>query len=414
MNDKTLAIIVAGGRGSRIDDDPSAGKSPDNLPKQYRMLGQTCVLERCVKVFTAHPNVDNVLVVIHSDDRASYDELISAHEKLLAPVIGGSSRQQSVHNGLLAGKKLGFTGKVLIHDGARPFVTHQTICDVLENIGPDICSVPAHLVADTLKKTNDQNDIVSTVARHNIYCAQTPQGFVAGEILELHDKAAPENANGGSANEFTDDASMFEAVGLAAKIVPSPSSNFKITTHDDLARGRMMVDGIKRKVQPLHADIRSATGYDVHALVPGDGVILCGLKIPFDKKLDGHSDADVALHALTDALLGTIGEGDIGFHFPPSDPQWKGASSDRFLKAAIAMVGDKGGKINNVDVTIICEAPKIGPHREAMRQKLSQLCNLEIARVSVKATTNEKLGFIGRGEGIAAIATTTLSFGTRT
>jgi 2-C-methyl-D-erythritol 4-phosphate cytidylyltransferase/2-C-methyl-D-erythritol 2,4-cyclodiphosphate synthase len=348
------------------------------------------------------------MVVIHHDDRTIYDRLVVTRDTLLPPIIGGQSRRQSVHCGLLAARKLGFKGKILVHDAARPFVDHKTIASVLDKVSQGICAIPAHPVCDTLKQCDDNNEVLRTVSRSGVYCAQTPQGFMAEDIMAIHD-----DAESVKTTEFTDDASMFEAAGLRVKIVESPSSNFKITTPDDLARARLIVAHSTKEVTMLHADIRTGNGYDVHALVPGDGVILCGYKIPFDKKLDGHSDADAALHALTDALLGTIGAGDIGTHFPPCDPQWKDASSDRFLKAALSLVGDKGGNINNIDVTIICEAPKIGPHREQMRENLASLCALDPERVSLKATTNEKLGFLGRQEGIAAIATTTISFGTR-
>ena len=412
MREKKLAIIVAAGRGSRLADTAES----DSLPKQYKMLGGTCVLEKSIDAFANHPHIDSVLVVIHRDDRATYDELISKRDKLLSPVIGGASRQESVYLGLQAVKQLGFGNEVLIHDAARPFIDADTINNILEAIGRQTGAIPAHPLADTLKLATgklatgklatDELTIDKTISRENLYCAQTPQGFMLPDILSAHEKAANEEDAG-----FTDDASMFEAASMAVKLIAAPNSNFKITTAQDLELARMIEQ--QAKAGNMHADIRTGNGYDVHAFEAGDGVILCGLKIPFHKKLKGHSDADVALHALTDALLGTIGAGDIGTHFPPSDPQWKNAASDQFLEKAISLISDRGGIINNVDITLICEAPKIGPHRIEMQNRLAKLCDLEISRVSVKATTNEKLGFLGREEGIAAIATATVSFGTR-
>ena len=401
MRDKKLAIIVAAGRGSRLADTAIN----NYLPKQYKMLGGACVLEKSIEAFASHPQIDNVLVVIHRDDRDTYGELISKRDKLLSPVIGGASRQQSVYLGLQAAKELGFENKVLIHDAARPFVDANTIDNILEAIEPQSGAIPAHPLPDTLKLSTGALTIDKTIARENLYCAQTPQGFMLSDILGVHENAANDDDAC-----FTDDASMFEATSMTVKLIVAPTLNFKITTAHDLELARMIEQ--KEKAGNMHADIRTGNGYDVHAFEAGDGVVLCGLKIPFHKKLKGHSDADVALHALTDALLGTIGAGDIGTHFPPSDPQWKNATSDQFLEKAMSLVSDQGGIINNVDVTLICEAPKIGPHRIEMQNKLAQLCNLEITRVSVKATTNEKLGFLGREEGIAAIATATISFGT--
>ena len=407
MREKKLAIIVAAGRGSRLNDIAES----NSLPKQYKMLGSACVLEKSIEAFASHPQIDSVLVVIHRDDSATYDELISKRDKLLPPVIGGASRQESVHLGLKAAKELGFEYEVLIHDAARPFVDANTIDNILLAIAPQTGAIPAHPLADTLKQATgklatSELTIDKTIARENLYCAQTPQGFMLLDILGVHEKAA----NDDDAN-FTDDASLFEAASMAVKLIAAPTSNFKITTAQDLELALMIEQ--QGKAGNMHADVRTGNGYDVHAFEAGNGVILCGLKIPFHKKLKGHSDADVALHALTDALLGTIGAGDIGTHFPPSDPQWKNADSDQFLEKAISLISDQGGIINNVDITLICEAPKIGPHRIEMQNKLAQLCNLEISRVSVKATTNEKLGFLGREEGIAAIATATISFGTR-
>lgn len=400
----TLAIIVAGGRGTRMAR--SAGQSSPPTPKQYEMLGDQSILNLSVSAFTNHPEIDQVMVVIHQDDVELYKSKVNAHPKLMSPITGGNSRQESVYKGLLAAKAFGYTGITLIHDAARPFVTRETISAVCKQVKSGIGAIPAHAISDTLKQADNERTIIQTIPRKNLYGAQTPQGFIAADIIQAHEKAlrSPDG-------EFTDDASIIEAAGMTVNIIASTAANFKITTFEDLTKARSVANN---EANNMHMDIRTGNGYDVHAFEPGDGVILCGLKIPYHQKLKGHSDADVALHALTDALLGCIGAGDIGTFFPPSDPQWKNAASDQFLQAALAMIADKGGLINNLDVTLICEAPKIGPHRMQMREQLAKICTLDIERVSVKATTNEKLGFIGRQEGIAAIASATVSFGVRT
>ena len=324
---------------------------------------------------------------------------IESCPELLPPVSGGATRQESCKAGLDA---LGTDyDKVLIHDAARPFVTQAVISCVLDGIETGICSLPACAIADTLKRADADNNRVETVSREGIYTAQTPQGFMLTEIAAAHEKAAedPEVV-------FTDDAAVAEHAGMRIKIVQGDRSNFKITTQQDLELAKKQMNTTFQ-----HADIRTGSGYDVHTLGPGDKIILCGVEVPHNQALQGHSDADVGLHALTDALLGTIGAGDIGSHFPPTDAQWKGASSDRFLKHAAELVKGEGGAITNLDVTLVCEAPKITPHRDAMRKRIAEIVDIEVARVSVKATTNEKIGFVGRGEGIAALATATVSFG---
>ena len=412
MNHKTLAIIVAGGSGWRLSGSRKSDEIRRGVPKQYMLLSKRCILDHTISCFTTHSDVDYVMVVIHHEDQAVFDQMISKHEKLLPVVLGGDTRQQSVYRGLEAASKAGFAAKVLIHDGVRPFIDPQTISQVIAKVSAQNGVLPAHRLTDTLKKSTSEFQVVETIARDNVFGAQTPQGFMLKEILQIHKQAGEDKATGENDQEFTDDASMFETFGFSVSIVDAPASNFKITTSDDLERARHMVTQHQEETTKFHTDSRTGNGYDVHALIPGDEIILCGHKIAFNKRLKGHSDADAALHALTDALLGTIGAGDIGSHFPPSDPQWKDAASHIFLNAALELVRNEGGIINNIDITIICEAPKIGPHRQMMREKLAQLCDLALTRVSVKATTNEKLGFLGRGEGIAAIATTTISFGT--
>jgi len=311
------------------------------------------------------------------------------------PVTGGASRQESGRRGLEALED-SKPDHVLIHDAARPFVDHATIDRVIKALDAAPAVLPAVPVADTLKRSAGTPPIVSaTVDRQDVWRAQTPQGFRFAEILSAHRTAAGQ--------EMTDDTAIAEQAGLAVLLVPGNEDNFKITTQDDLQRA-------ERMTKAMTGETRIGTGFDVHAFGDGDGdkVILCGIEIPHDRALEGHSDADVALHAVTDALLGAIAEGDIGSHFPPSDPQWRGAPSRVFLEHAASLVTGRNGSIGNIDLTIICEAPKVGPHRDAMRQSLSEILNIEPGRISVKATTTEKLGFTGRGEGIAAQAAVTV------
>ncbi len=387
---RNAVVMVAAGRGERMGGDGG--------PKQYRDLGGKSVLSRAARAFLDHPDVDHMLVVVHPDDHELYAAAMPDDAKLLPPVSGGATRQQSVHNGLQALEGIA-PGKVLIHDAARPFVTDSIISDVLAAIAPGQGALPACAVADTLKRAGKALFIEETVPRDGLFAAQTPQGFMFNEILSAHREAARKGIAG-----LTDDASVAEAAGIAVRIVPSPQSNSKLTTQADMEAARM-------KLASRFPDVRTGNGYDVHQLEPGDGVTLCGVFIAHDQRLKGHSDADVGLHALTDALLGTIGDGDIGSHFPPSDMRWKGASSDRFLAHAVQLVRQRGGVITHLDVSLMCEAPRIGPHRDQMRARIAEIAGVEIFRVAVKATTNEKIGFIGRREGIAAIATATAVFG---
>lgn len=382
-------VIVAAGRGERM--------GVDGGPKQYRDLAGKSVLARAAKPFLDHPDIACVQIVIHADDEELYHAAISSHPKLLPPVFGGATRQESVLQGLEA-LAVASPAKVLIHDAARPFVSGGIITSVLEAVAPGTGALPACAVADTLKRAEAGLLVSETVPRDMLYAAQTPQGFMHAEILAAHRAALADGVTG-----LTDDAAVAQNAGLAVRIVPSPQWNTKLTTQSDLDAARM-------RFATTLPDVRTGNGYDVHQLEPGTFVTLCGVEIPGDWRLKGHSDADVGLHALTDALLGTIGDGDIGSHFPPSDMQWKGASSDRFLAHAVSLVRARGGTITHLDVTLICEAPRIGPHRETMRARIAEIAGVEIFRVAVKATTNEKIGFIGRGEGIAAIATATAVF----
>lgn len=388
---KRAVVIVAAGRGERLGGEGG--------PKQYRTLFDRSVLQHTLDCFLHSPLIDLIQVVIHRDDHDLYHESIRSHEKLLAPVVGGASRQSSCMAGLEGLNAKGIA-TVLIHDAARPFVSPVLIENIFAKIEPGVCSLPAVAVADTVKRANGALVVTETIPRTSLYLAQTPQGFVFDDILQAHEQARTANED-----EFTDDAAVAEWAGMTVKIVEGDRANLKITTKQDY-------DSAMKNVQTanLPADIRVGHGYDVHTLGPGNGVILCGVELPFHMSLQGHSDADVGLHSLTDALLGTIGDGDIGSHFPPTDPQWRAASSDQFLKHAVNLVKKAGGTITNLDVTIVCEAPKIGPYRDDMRRQIAMICGLELPRVSVKATTNERIGFIGRQEGIAAMATATVLF----
>ncbi len=374
---------MAGGRGNRFGGP---------LPKQYALLGGQPILRHTLAVFRATPGIDRIQVVIGSGDEAPYQTAIAGFD-LPSPVEGGASRQHSVLNGLEA-----LTAQppdlVAIHDAARPFVRPADIAACLKALsvsGVDgaVLGVP---LADTLKRV-DGGAIVETVPRAHLWRAQTPQVFRYAALLEAHRTAASLGAN--EATALTDDAAVAERAGLRVVMVAGHDDNRKITSADDLQ-------------QALAMETRTAFGFDVHGFGPGSAVMLGGVAIPHAQALAGHSDADVALHALTDAVLGTIGAGDIGKHFPPSDPQWRGAASDRFLRHAVGLVEAAGGRIVHLDLTLICEAPRIGPHREAMVESIARIAGVARDRVSVKATTTEGLGFTGRGEGIAAQAVATV------
>ena len=373
---KTVALVVAAGRGRRFGGD---------LPKQYARLGTHTVLRHTVLRLLEHPGVDAVGCVIHPDDRALYEDALDGLD-LLAPVNGGETRQESVRLGLLSLSHLR-PNKVLIHDAARPFVSRALVDGVIDALDEHPGALPSVAVADTLKRGRD-GLIADTVSREGLYRAQTPQGFRFDDIVKAHQTFAGQ--------ELTDDAQLFERAGLNVALTPGAQDNFKITTQEDLMRAERLL--------ATQSEIRTAQGFDVHRLGDGGFVTLCGVEIAHSQGLVGHSDADVALHALTDAVLGAIGAGDIGQHFPPSEPQWKGVSSDRFARHAAHLVHERGGEIVNVDVTLICETPKIGPHRAAMVARVAEILGLSEDRVSVKATTTEGLGYTGRGEGIAAQA----------
>lgn len=390
----TVGIVVAGGSGLR------AGGGDGNLPKQYTSIAGEPVLRRTLRAFLSHAEIHHTLAVIRLGDEALYaDATRGLPGSLLSPVPGGDTRQLSVLAGLRAAWPMK-PAAVLIHDAARPFVTAKCISATLNALGEYDGAIAALPVSDTLKQSWNGR-IEATLDRAGLWRAQTPQTFRFAQIFEAHEAAQHDGRT-----DFTDDASIAEWYGLNIALVDSGSNNMKITTAEDLRLANLIAS---EGPVPL-TDVRSGTGFDVHAFEPGDHVTLCGIDIPHNQRLKGHSDADVGLHALTDALLGTIGAGDIGDHFPPSDPKWRGADSAIFLLHAAMLVAERGGRVTNVDITFICERPKIGPYRDAMRARVAELLKLDVSRVSAKATTSEGLGFTGRGEGIAAMATATVVF----
>ena len=371
-----FGLVVAAGQGER------AGGA---VPKQYRRIAGEALVARAARALLDHQAIDAVAVVIAPGQEALYQEACG-HLALLDPVIGGAERQDSVRLGLEA-LAAHAPEKVLIHDAARPFLSRVVIDGLLDALTNSPGALPVLPVVDTLKRAVD-GDIETTVDRAGLFRAQTPQAFHFLPILDAHRHYAGE--------ALTDDVAIAERAGLSVVAVAGDEALFKVTEPADFERAARHL--------ALAFETRIGSGYDVHRLGEGNHVTLCGVKIPHDQGLLGHSDADVALHALTDALLGAIADGDIGQHFPPSDPRWRGAASDRFLAHAAALLRARGGEIVNVDVTLICERPKITPHREAMRARIAEILALPVARVSVKATTTERLGFTGRGEGIAAQA----------
>ncbi|MBT9370198.1 bifunctional 2-C-methyl-D-erythritol 4-phosphate cytidylyltransferase/2-C-methyl-D-erythritol 2,4-cyclodiphosphate synthase [Rhizobium sp. CSW-27] len=389
-------VIVAAGRGER------AGAAAEG-PKQYRRIGGEPVIRHTLRAFLTWEKAGPVVAVIHPDDEALFAAASAglAGAGRVLTTHGGATRQQSVLAGLRVLADTDAT-HVMIHDAARPFVDHPLLERIAAMLEAGHAAVlPALAVTDTLKRIGGNGTVQETVSRAGLFAAQTPQSFGLAAILAAHDKAAA-----AARDDFTDDAAIAEWAGHAVSLVEGAADNIKLTIRRDIA----MADE-KLSRQAALPDVRTGNGYDVHQLVPGDGVTLCGVFIAHDQRLSGHSDADVALHALTDALLATCGAGDIGDHFPPSDPQWKGAASRIFLAHAADVVRKRGGVITNADISLIAEAPKIAPHRETMCQNLSEILGISRERCSVKATTNEKIGFIGRKEGIAAIATATVVYG---
>jgi 2-C-methyl-D-erythritol 4-phosphate cytidylyltransferase/2-C-methyl-D-erythritol 2,4-cyclodiphosphate synthase len=389
---KVAVVIVAAGRGER------AGQADG--PKQYRKIGGRAVIAHALEVFLGHPRVGQIAVVIHADDGELFDQVDGADCERVLTVFGGPTRQESVRLGLLALRAMAPT-QVLIHDAVRPFVDPDLIDRTIDAIQEAQGALPAMPIADTLKRSKPDGTIGETVPRLGLHAAQTPQGFPFGAILAAHEKA-----HNLGRNDFTDDAAIAEWAQMPVKIVQGSPDNVKLTWAREIA----MADQRLNAGRQVFPDVRTGNGYDVHCFEAGDHVVLCGVRIPHSKKLAGHSDADVGLHALTDALLATCGAGDIGTHFPPSDPQWKDAASHLFVEHAAKLVRERGGRIANADVTLICEAPKVGPHRAAMTAAMAAMLKVSPDRISIKATTNEKLGFIRREEGIAAIATASVIY----
>ena len=391
---KIAAVIVAGGSGARAARTGDAPDTGANVPKQFRQVGGEALLRRCLTAFSGCGLVHIIQPVIRPGDADLYRQAADGIETS-DPVSGGATRQDSVRAGLEALEALA-PDIVLIHDAARPFATAALIARAIAAVQDTGAAIPALAVTDTIKSVDSHNRVGETLNRATLRAVQTPQAFAFAPILEAHRRAVREGRG-----DFTDDAAIAEWAGMQVMVFDGDSANIKITYPEDFMRAEAM--------QLAHlGDIRTGNGIDVHAFGPGDHVMIGGVRIAHTQALTGHSDADVGLHALTDAILGALADGDIGAHFPPSDPQWKGAASDRFLKFACERVTARGGRIAHLDLTIVCEAPKIGPHRDAIRETVARIAGVTQDRVAVKATTSEQLGFTGRREGIAAYATATI------
>jgi 2-C-methyl-D-erythritol 4-phosphate cytidylyltransferase / 2-C-methyl-D-erythritol 2,4-cyclodiphosphate synthase len=382
---QVAAVVVAAGQGLRAGGE---------IPKQFRRIAGETLLERALSAFAEAPDVTFVQPVIRPDDVDLVRRLTSGMN-VLEPVAGGATRQASVRAGLEALVTC-TPDIVLVHDAARPFASASLITRAIEAAEKTGAAIPALPVTDTVKRIDSTGTIEATLDRNSIRLVQTPQAFAFPALFDAHRRALAQGRN-----DFTDDAALAEWAGIKVSVFAGEPGNIKFTTPEDFARAEAIQSaGL--------GDVRTGSGLDVHAFGPGDHVTLGGIRIPHVQALTGHSDADVALHALTDAILGALADGDIGAHFPPSDPQWRGASSDRFLTFAVERVRARGGRIAHLDLTIVCEAPRIGEHRDRMRANIANLAGIGIERVGVKATTSEKLGFTGRGEGIAAYATATI------
>lgn len=379
---RIAALIVAAGSGSRMGSDGSG------LAKQFRLLAGRPVLAHTADCFAKHPLISSITIVAPIDA----PELVVTALKngpSVEIVRGGESRSASVALGLAALPS--DTTHVLIHDGARPLVAAETISKVIEALKTNPAAAPALPVTDALWRGVD-GEVTAAQSREGLYRAQTPQGFEINAIRAAH-----------SGGEAPDDVELARLAGYPVAITEGHEDNIKLTYPADFARAERILQARENNM-----DIRLGNGFDVHRFGEGDHVVLCGIKVPFGRGLQGHSDADVGMHAVTDAIYGALARGDIGQHFPPSDPQWKGAESHIFLRHAVDLASDMGFTITNVDCTLICEQPKIGPHAIAMRAEMARIMNLDVERISVKATTSERLGFTGRGEGIASISTATL------
>lgn len=376
---KRTGLIIAAGRGAR------AGGSQ---PKQYQTLAGEPILRHTIRAILASNRIDAVKIVIHQDDIEHYNQCINgiSDNRIMPPVFGDDTRSKSVLNGLRACS----SELVFIHDGARPLLPLDALERIIDTMDSNRAAFLALPVTDALWQVTD-GQAINALPRDTVWRGQTPQAFYLYDILAAHE-AAKQSAD--------DDVALARLAGIDVVNVLGSELNMKITQPQDFAFAERLLGN--------KMDIRVGNGFDVHKLGGGDHVTICGINIPFNRSLIGHSDADVGMHAITDAIFGAIAQGDIGQWFPPSDMQWKGASSDIFLKKAVEVAVSKGFKVSNIDCTILCEQPKIGPHSKAMRQALSQITGVDVDRISVKATTTETLGFTGRGEGIAAQATATL------
>jgi 2-C-methyl-D-erythritol 4-phosphate cytidylyltransferase / 2-C-methyl-D-erythritol 2,4-cyclodiphosphate synthase len=379
------AIVVAAGRGLRAGAD---------RPKQYRTVAGEPVIRASLSLFAAHPEVDLVQPVIHGDDGELYREAI-AGLVLLPPVAGGTTRQASVRAGIEALAPHG-PDIVLVHDAARPFASAALVSRAVAAVGDAPAAVPGLAVADTIKRVDIDGRVAETLDRATLRTVQTPQAFQLTALREAHRRALAAGRD-----DFTDDAALMEWWGVDVAVFPGEPGNVKLTTPEDFLRAE------SERMAAL-GDVRIGTGYDVHAFGEGDHVMLGGVRVPYERGLIGHSDADVVLHAAVDAILGALADGDIGQHFPPHDPQWRGTASEVFLRDAVKRVAARRGMIAHLDVTIVCEAPRVGPLREAMRRRIAEIAGIDAGRVAVKATTSEHLGFIGRGEGMIAMVTATV------
>lgn len=386
---EVAALIVAAGRGTRAGGD---------LPKQYRRLAGRPVISYALDALLACGRIGHVIVVIDPADAELYRSAMPSTPRLLAPVAGGATRQASVLAGL---EGLGARAPdiVLVQDAARPFVSQTLIDEAVDAVmAGAVAAIPGVPLVDTVKCVDAAAQVTGTPDRAALRAVQTPQAFSYAALIEAHRRAVAE-----SAPAMTDDAAVMEWAGHHVTVFPGDPANVKLTHPEDF-------DAAERRLRGHQAmnDVRTGQGYDVHAFGDGDHVWLGGVRIDHDRGVIAHSDGDVVLHAATDALLGALGDGDIGTHFPPSDPQWKGASSDRFLAHAAALLAAHGGVLSNLDVTVVCEAPRIGPHRDAMRQRIATILGIEPGRIGIKATTSEKMGFTGRREGLAALAVATI------
>jgi 2-C-methyl-D-erythritol 4-phosphate cytidylyltransferase/2-C-methyl-D-erythritol 2,4-cyclodiphosphate synthase len=379
------AVVVAAGRGLRAGGD---------LPKQYRAILGEPVIRPSLATFSRHPEISAVQPVIHPDDALLYRSAVEGL-RLLPPVEGDASRQASVRAGLEA-LQPHRPDLVLVHDAARPFASHALVTRAIAAARASAAAVPVVAVADTVKSVDAAGSVTGTLDRAGLRLVQTPQAFAYAALLDAH-----RNAQAAGRDDFTDDAALAQWAGLAVATFAGEAKNVKLTSAEDFARAEAI------ELARL-SDVRTGFGFDVHPFGAGDHVTLGGVRISHARGLSGHSDADVVLHALVDAVLGALAEGDIGVHFPPADPQWRAASSDRFLAFAVDRVRARNGRIAHLDVTVVCEAPRVGPHRDAIRARIAAIAGVPIERVGVKATTSEKMGFTGRGEGMAAFANATI------